>query len=141
MGADIYFYIQKKDVETGKWENITMYKGDGEEVALYRRGYEAWDYIKGEFTHDMTENEIKEFVAGKKDWEYHDALPWYTLTYSYIKFLPNKGMYEAEETPEEYFEESKFWNDLKDEIGNFLNLADETWTHPDRIRVVALVSY
>ncbi len=141
MGADIFFYIQKRNVETGKWENVTMYKGDGEEVTLYRRGYEAWEYIKGEFTHDMTENEIRDFVNGKQDWEYDNSLPWYTATYSYIKFLPNKARYEMGETPEEYFEESEFWTHLKDEVGNFLTLADEKYTHPDRIRVVALVSY
>ena len=141
MGADIYFYIQKKNVETGKWENVPMYKGNGEEVALYRRGYEAWDYIKGEFTHDMTEDEIRDFVAGKQDWEYDDSLPWYTATYSYIKFLPKKATYERDKTPEEYFEESEFWFDLRDEVGNFLTLADEEFTHPDRIRVVTLISY
>lgn len=141
MGADIFFYIQKKDVETGKWENVTMYKGDGKEVALYRRGYDTWDYIKGEFTCDMTEDEIRDFVNGKQDWEYDNSLPWYTATYSYIKFLPNKAIYETEETPEEGFEESKFWTNLRDEVDNFLTLADEEFTHPDRIRVVALVSY
>ena len=141
MGADIYFYIQKKNVETSKWENVTMYKGDGEEVALYRRGYDTWDYIKNEFTHDMTENEIKDFVGGKQDWEYDNSLPWYTATYSYIKFLPGKAIYETEETPDEYFEESKFWTNLRDEVDNFLTLADEEFTHPDRIRVVALISY
>ena len=141
MGADIYFYIQKKDVETGKWENVTMYKGDGKEVALYRRGYDTWDYIKGEFTCDMTEDEIRDFVNGKQDWEYDNSLPWYTATYSYIKFLPVKTGYETNETPEEYFEESEFWTNLRDEVNNFLTLADEEFTHPDRIRVVALVSY
>ena len=141
MGADILFYIQKRNVETGKWENITMYKGDGTEVALYRRGYEAWDYIRDEFAHDMTEDEIKEFVAGKQDWEYDNSLPWYTATYSYIKFLPDKAIYERGETPEEYFEESEFWTNLRDEVCNFLTLADEEFTHPDRIRIVALVSY
>ena len=141
MGADIYFYIQKKNVETGAWENVTMYKGDGKEVALYRRGYDTWDYIKGEFTCDMTEDEIRDFVNGKQDWEYDETLPWYTATYSYIKFLPDKARYEMVETPEEYFEESKFWTNLRDEVDNFLTLADEEFTHPDRIRVVALVSY
>ena len=141
MGADIYFYIQKKNVETGTWENVTMYKGDGKEVALYRRGYDTWDYIKHEFAHDMTEDEIRDFVAGKQDWEYDNSLPWYTATYSYIKFLPYKATYETEDTPEEYFEESKFWSNLRDEVDNFLTLADEEFTHPDRIRVVALVSY
>lgn len=141
MGADILFYIQKKNVETSKWENVTMYKGDGEEVTLYRRGYEAWDYIKNEFTHDMTENEIRGFVGEKQDWEYDDSLPWYTATYSYIKFLPNKASYERGETPEEYFEQSEFWTNLRDEVNNFLTLANEEYIHPDRIRVVALVSY
>lgn len=141
MGADIYFYIQKKNVEAGKWENVTMYKGSGEEVALYRRGYEAWDYIRDEFALDMTKDEIKEFVAGKQHWEYDDSLPWYTATYSYIKFLPSKEIYQIEDAPDEYFEESKFWTNLRDEVENFLTLADEEFTHPDRIRVVALVSY
>lgn len=141
MGADIFFYIQKRNVEIGKWENITMYKGDGKEVALYRRGYEVWDYIKSEFTYDMTENEIRAFVKEKQDWEYDDSLPWYTATYSYIKFLSNKARYEIGETPEEYFEENEFWTNLRDEINNFLTLADEEFTHPDKIRIITLVSY
>jgi hypothetical protein len=37
MGVDIFFYVQKKKAGADKWENVTMFKGNGEEVALYRR--------------------------------------------------------------------------------------------------------
>lgn len=140
MGADIFFYVQKKKAGADKWENVTMFKGNGTEVALYRRGYEAWDYIKTEFARDMTEDEIKDFVAGKQDWEYDETLPWCTATYSYIKFLADKAMYKDED-PEEHFEKNRFWTELRDELDKFLTFTDEEFNHPDRIRLVALCSY
>ena len=112
MGVDIFFYVQKKKVGADKWENVTMFKGNGEEVALYRRGYDAWDYIKTEFARDMTEDEIKE----------------------------DKAMYKDED-PEEHFEKNRFWTELRDELDNFLTFTDEEFNHPDRIRLVALCSY
>ena len=140
MGADVYFYIQKKN-NKGDWENLTLYKGNGEEVTLYRRGYEAWNYIKEEFSHDMTDEEIGRFVTEKPLWEYDEQLPWYTATYSLIKYLPYVEVYDSTDVPEEYEDKKQFWTYLKKDMDNFIYLLDEEYTHSDRLRLVALVSY
>ena len=140
MGADILFYIQKKNKD-GKWENLPLYKENKEEAVIYRRGYEVWDEIKDEFGHDMTEREIEDFVYQKEGWEYDNMLPWYTATYSLIKYLAYKPVFDEYDTPEEYFDKKRFFEELEKDVTNFVKLLDEEYTHPDRIRVVALVSF
>lgn len=148
MGMDIGIYMQRK-TNTG-WKNIGLYNPRKELAGIWRRGYEIADYIKDGFHLTINDTDIEElktmaFEAGwrnEEDEEDENGLPlFYVGTYTKVKYLARKEQYNQYDSFEEAQDQRVFWNELDQEIANYLEFADYGWMDPDNIRVIAFESF
>lgn len=143
MGADIIFYIQKKN-DKDKWEDIELFTKDNKRVEIWRCGWDTLDIIKENWGSSGITGEDVEELAKTTGWitDTDDDAPlcyWVSLTKLelfgyYKKFNPNDTEEEAEETRE-------FYKELEKEIKQYIDFADEYYFNTDNIRIVAFVSY
>ncbi len=145
MGMDIGIYMQRKTVKG--WKNIGLYNPRKELAGIWRRGYEIADYIKYGFhlatdSIDIEELKTMAFEAGWRNEEDENELPpFHVGTYTKVKYLARKEQYNQYDTFEEAQDQRAFWNELDQEIANYLEFADYGWMDPDNIRVIAFESF
>ena len=139
MGADIGFYIQKKDDD--KWENVFLFKADNEVAAIWRRGWDVYQEIKDNWMRCYDNiDELTKRAGWIIDENDDDIVYWASL--AKIKYFTEKyDPYYPYDTEEEVFDANKFYKGLVKEIDTYLDLTDNWFVDMDRIRIIALVSY
>lgn len=139
MGADIYFYIQKKNVETGKWENIFLYTASKQPVGIWRCGWDAFGEIKI-YWKSCKDNIDKLAVETGWTLDEDDDLISYCASLAKIRYFAEKNEIHPHDTEEDYFDRKNFYKRLEIEIDAYLTFTENDFIDMDDIRIVAFIS-
>ena len=142
MGAEFYFYIQKKDVGR-KWESIFLFNKEGEIADIYRCGRDLLDTFS-DWGLNVSDEDIKE-LAVETGWyidDDEDIRPTnYCISLAKLKYLTTKNYFSPYDTEEEGLDTKKFYENLVYDIDTYLHLTDEDYVDIDNIRIICFVSY
>lgn len=138
MSVDVYFYIEKKT--DNEWKDISLYNSDKDFVDIHRCGGEVWDYLKDHWHCHVDLDHVEKF-ASEHDWVFDIDVPYYCATLTKIKYLTVIHKYGVLNTSAEDRDIHRFFNDLYQEIRDYIDFAGDEFIDSDNIRVVALISY
>ena len=134
MGAEVFFFIQKKENNIEGWKDVALYTKD-EFVDIVYCGYDTYNYIKENWGMHIMSSEIDE-IAKEHGWGDIEDTPYYAATLAKIKYY-------AVKEPKTELEEDiqNFYKRLYDEISAYIDFAGDSYIDIDNIRIIALVSY
>ena len=143
MGADIYFYIQKKN-NKDKWEDVELFTKNSRRAEICRCGWDTLDMIKETWGSDGITGEDVEDLARATGWitdEDDDAPLCYWVTLTKLELLGYYKKFNQFNTKDEVKEAREFFKELEKEVKQYIIFADEDYFNTDNIRVIAFVSY
>ena len=141
MGADIVFYIQKKN-DKDKWEDIELFTKDNKRVEIFRCGWDTVDMLKDVWgTTGITGEDVEE-LAKATGWitDTDDLPPCYWVTLTKLELFGYYKKFNQFDTEDEAEETREFYKELEKEIKQYITFADEDYFNTDNIRVVAFIS-
>jgi hypothetical protein len=141
MGADIVFYIQKKN-DKDKWEDIELFTKDNKRVEISRCGWDTVDMLKDTWGTDGITGEDVEKLAKATGWitDIDDAPLCYWVTLTKLELFGYYKKFNSFYTEDEAEEAREFYKELEKEIKQYITFADEDYFNTDNIRIVAFIS-
>lgn len=142
MGADIVFYIQKKN-DKDKWEDIELFTKDNKRVEIFRCGWDTVDTVKENWgTNGITKEDVEE-LAKTTGWiaDTDDLPPYYWISLTKLELFEYYNKFNPYDTEDEAEELRKFYKELEKEIKQYIIFADEDYFNTDNIRIIAFISY
>lgn len=140
MGADIIFYIQKKD-NKDKWEDIELFTKDNKRVEICRCGWDTVDMLKETWgTTGITGEDVEE-LAKTTGWitDIDDLPPYYWVSLTKLELFGYYKKFNQFDTEDEAREIREFYKELEKEVKQYIIFADEDYFNTDNIRIVAFI--